>query len=748
MWNTAENLSVRSSSFREDGDDEEALRWAAIERLPTYSRVRKGIFTNIVGDAKQVEVNEMQSEEIKVVIERLLTSADDDWMRVDLEFPKIEVRFQNLNVETFVHVGSRALPTITNFIVNMTEAFLRQLRIYKGKRRKLTILDDNDATSRSSELWKNNFIIGPGWTSWRSFAAQLGDKLSTNTLSAMVVVYDCPCSGENQVPYWKNFEEMYHFSSQLTADLIAMNHTDFIITSTFQEIAGSKDTVGQYESHTAFTMPGLYRVVYGIDVCDPMFNIVSPGADMGMYYSYTEKENRLTALHPEIDELLFKSVENDEHMNSYCLHTSYKNKPILFTMARLDNVKNLTGRVEWHAKNDKLRELPNLVVVGGDRKKESKDLEKQMNRVRNEELYRVIADTRGAFMGFQCVQRKNLADFLQEVVSEKDQEQYWSVPERDYRYIPVKKFAETFRSYRVGKNLVEELSVPFDRKYNHPAALLTSSYGVKRRELLKASFNWQLLLMQRNSFIYVFKFVQCILSNNSASLMADDGGLYLGELYFSMVILLSNGFTEVPTLVAKLPVIYKHRDLYFYPCWIYTLPSWILSIPTSLIESGIWVIVTYYVVGLDPNFVRFLKQILLYFFLHQMSISLFRLMGSLGRNMIVANTFGSFAMLIVMALGGYVISRDSIPSWWIWGFWISPLMYAQNAVSVNEFHGHSWDKRVNQSTMTLALGGSQTVVSEERKDKDGKKNDENVVIQLREFLEHSGSFTDNYGFII
>ncbi|KAF9620073.1 hypothetical protein IFM89_010723 [Coptis chinensis] len=29
-------------------------------------------------------------------------------------------------------------------------------------------------------------------------------------------------------------------------DLYAMNHTDFIITSTFQEIVGSKDTVGQY----------------------------------------------------------------------------------------------------------------------------------------------------------------------------------------------------------------------------------------------------------------------------------------------------------------------------------------------------------------------------------------------------------------------------------------------------------------------------------------------------------------------
>ena len=53
----------------------------------------------------------------------------------------------------------------------------------------------------------------------------------------------------------------YHFSSQFTADLIAMNMADFIITSTYQEIAGQADSVGQYESHCSFTMPGLYRVI-------------------------------------------------------------------------------------------------------------------------------------------------------------------------------------------------------------------------------------------------------------------------------------------------------------------------------------------------------------------------------------------------------------------------------------------------------------------------------------------------------
>lgn len=85
----------------------------------------------------------------------------------------------------------------------------------------------------------------------------------------------------------------------------------------------------------------------------------------------------------------------------------------------------------------------------------------------------------------------------------------------------------------------------------------------------------------------------------------DDGGLYLGALYFSMVTILFNGFTETSMLVTKLPVLYKHRDLHLYPSWAYTLPSWLLSIPTSLMESGFWVAVTYYVIGYDPAVTRY-----------------------------------------------------------------------------------------------------------------------------------------------
>ncbi|VAI83824.1 unnamed protein product [Triticum turgidum subsp. durum] len=183
--------------------------------------------------------------------------------------------------------------------------------------------------------------------------------------------------------YLDKFDSQYHFSCQFTADLIAMNHTDFIITSTFQEIAGSKDSVGQYESHIAFTLPDLYRVVHGIDVFDPKFNIVSPGADMTVYFPYTETDKRLTAFHSEIEELLYSDVENDEH--KFVLKD--RNKPIIFSMARLDRVKNMTGLVEMYSLIEEYKLKGHIRWISA-----------QMNRVRNGELYRYICDTKGAFV--------------------------------------------------------------------------------------------------------------------------------------------------------------------------------------------------------------------------------------------------------------------------------------------------------------------------------------------------------------
>ncbi|MFO7727782.1 MAG: sucrose synthase [Desulfonatronovibrio sp.] len=219
--------------------------------------------------------------------------------------------------------------------------------------------------------------------------------------------------------YWKDNESQYRFSSQFTADLISMNTADFIITSTYQEIAGTEESVGQYETYQSFTMPDLYRVIKGIDVFDPKFNVVSPGADENVYFPFYDKDRRLNELHEELDTFIFGP---EDHQTRGIL--TDPEKPLIFTMARLDKIKNLTGLVRWYAENDRLRSLANLVVVAGyiNRDHSSDEEERacidEMHELFEEyglheqvrwigarldknmtgELYRYVADSRGVFV--------------------------------------------------------------------------------------------------------------------------------------------------------------------------------------------------------------------------------------------------------------------------------------------------------------------------------------------------------------
>lgn len=220
--------------------------------------------------------------------------------------------------------------------------------------------------------------------------------------------------------YWKDNDAQYHFACQFTADLIAMNAADFIIASTYQEIAGTKDGVGQYESYSSFTLPGLYRVVHGVDMFDPKFNIVSPGADAQVYFPYSETTRRRAAMRDELHDMLFGQAKRPDARGALNDCT----KPVLFSMARLDHIKNLAGLVQWFGESDALRQQCNLVIIAGyinpdlstDREEQAqiRRMHELMDRYQLDgcmrwlgvrldkslsgELYRYIADRKGAFV--------------------------------------------------------------------------------------------------------------------------------------------------------------------------------------------------------------------------------------------------------------------------------------------------------------------------------------------------------------
>lgn len=275
--------------------------------------------------------------------------------------------------------------------------------------------------------------------------------------------------------------------------------------------------------------------------------------------------------------------------------------------------------------------------------------------------------------GFQCPERKGTADFLQEVTSRKDQEQYWVDRSRVYKYVSVTEFATQFRRFHVGENITNSLAVPYDKSNSHGASLVYSKQSIPTMDLLRASFSKEWLLIQRNSFVYVFKSVQIIfvafvgatvfLRTQMHTRTVNDGALYMGAIIFALVINMFNGFSEMAMIIHRLPVFYKQRDLLFYPAWVYSLPTFVLNLPISVMESVIWLVITYFSIGFAPQASRFFKQLLVVFLVQQMAAGTFRTISSICRSMIISSTGGSLLLLSMFVLGGFILpySKKATP---------------------------------------------------------------------------------------
>ncbi|WP_019499873.1 sucrose synthase [Pseudanabaena sp. PCC 6802] len=184
--------------------------------------------------------------------------------------------------------------------------------------------------------------------------------------------------------YWQDMEEDYRFSLQFTADLIAMNAANFIISSTYQEIVGTPDSVGQYESYKCFTMPELYHVVSGIELFSPKFNVVPPGVNENFFFPYTNTQDRLLGERERLEDLLFTLEDPDRAIGKL----EDPNKRPIFSLARLDRIKNLTGLAECFGKSEALQATCNLILVAGKLRVEDSNDREEIGEI--EKLYHII----------------------------------------------------------------------------------------------------------------------------------------------------------------------------------------------------------------------------------------------------------------------------------------------------------------------------------------------------------------------
>ncbi|KAH9714793.1 ABC transporter G family member 40 [Citrus sinensis] len=666
-WRSTSGGAFSRSLRREE--EEEALKWAALEKLPTYNRLKKGILSTSSGHANEIDVDDLGLQERQRLINKLVKVADVDNEkfllklknridRVGISLPTVEVRFEHLNVETEAYVGSRALPTFFNYCVNTIEGLLNSLNILASKKKHLTIINDVSGIVRPGRM---TLLLGPPGSGKTTLMLALAGKLDSSLKASGKVTY--------------NGHDMHEFVPQRTAAYISQHDIHIGEMTVRETLAFSARCQG---------VGSRYDMLAELSRREKAAKII-PDADIDVFMKAVVREGQEANV---ITDYILKVLDLD-----VCADTVVGDEML----------RGISG-------GQRKRVTTGEMLVGPAHALFMDEISTGLDSSTTFHIVNSLGQFNHILNGTALI---SLLQPAPEVTSRKDQEQYWVRNDEPYRFVTVKEFVHAFQSFHVGRKLGDELGIPFDKKNSHPAALTTRKYGVGKKELLKACFSREHLLMKRNSFVYIFRLTQVMflavigmtifLRTKMHRDSLTDGVIYTGALFFILTTITFNGMAEISMTVAKLPVFYKQRDLQFYPSWAYALPAWILKIPISIVEVSVWVFMTYYVIGFDSNAGRFFKQYLLLLIVNQMSSAMFRLIAAVGRSMVVANTFGSLVLLLLFVLGGFVLSRDDIKKWWKWGYWCSPLMYAQNAIVVNEFLGNSWKKILPNKTKPLGI---------------------------------------------
>ncbi|XP_061980777.1 ABC transporter G family member 31 [Populus nigra] len=707
-------------------EDEDELVWEAISRLPSNKRGNFAVMRKSPSEydrsggygerEEMIDVRRLDRHKRELVVKKALaTNAQDNYKllsaikerldRVGIEVPKVEVRFENLNISAKVQTGSRALPTLINVARDLGEGLLTKLGLFRAKRFPLTILNDISGTVKPGRM---TLLLGPPGSGKSTLLLALAGKLAKNLKKSGNITYN-----------GQKFDDFY---VQRTSAYISQtdNHiAELTVRETLDFAAcwqGASEGFGGYmedlvrlekernvrpnpevdafmkassvggKKHSIST--DYVLKVLGLDVCSE--TVV--GNDMLRGVSGGQRKRVTTG------EMIVgprKTLFMDEISTGLDSSTTYQIVKCIGNFVHLMEATVLMALLQPAPETFDL--FDDLVLLS--------------------EGYVVYQGPRAEVLeffeslGFKLPPRKGVADFLQEVTSKKDQAQYWADQSKPYVFLPTSEIAKAFKNSKYGKNVDSELSVPFDKSKSHVSALSKTKYAVSRWELFKTCFSREVLLISRHRFLYIFRtcqvafvgFVTCTLFLRTRLHPTDEmnGNLYLSCLFFGLVHMMFNGFSELSLLIFRLPVFYKQRDNLFHPAWVWSVASFILRLPYSIVEAVVWSCVVYYTVGFAPGAGRFFRFMLLLFSIHQMALGLFRTMGSIARDLVVANTFGSAALLAIFLLGGFIIPKAMIKPWWIWGYWLSPLTYGQRAISVNEFGAERWIKKSSFGNNTV-----------------------------------------------
>lgn len=193
----------------------------------------------------------------------------------------------------------------------------------------------------------------------------------------------------------------------------------------------------------------------------------------------------------------------------------------------------------------------------------------------------------------------------------------------------------------------------------------------------------------------------------------DQGGVIsrLGVLFF---IPINNSFSAVFPILTVFPskraMSIRERAAGMYRCSSFYLSNVIVEIPSQVAQRALFIIVVYWMIGLKEEAGAFFIWLLVNFVQLLSAVGLGFLIGAGATNVQAANALAPLANVIFLLFGGNLLPLNDIPKYFIWLHWMSPITYAFQALSLNEFSGLNFSCPTGAESSTQCYRTGQDVL--------------------------------------
>lgn len=109
------------------------------------------------------------------------------------------------------------------------------------------------------------------------------------------------------------------------------------------------------------------------------------------------------------------------------------------------------------------------------------------------------------------------------------------------------------------------------------------------------------------------------------------------------------------------------------------------EVPNQMLQRALFYIIVYWMIGLRSTAGSFFIWLAINFLQIGTAIGLGLCIGSGSPSIEVANIYAPLINVVFLLFGGNLLPLSSIPPWFIWLHWISPITFTYSALAQNEF---------------------------------------------------------------